>query len=302
MRMRKLNDDFISDLETGSLSKLLKTVKADDTLCLEIRENYINVYYRGGNLLTVTKKDRRYELHFDKKYCIDNINLWQKPNFDNLNSIHDYISSFPLLKREMDNWFSKHSKLEREFQQIILRENNFSSISNDTDYFISDIEYANSENKSRFDMVGIKWRSKSTDRKNGAEPILAIFEVKYGDGAMTGSAGIIKHFKDIEKFIDSGKIGALCHEVSEIFNQKVKLGLMGGIKKEIKISADKKPEFVLICANHKPASSILKRELYKAVGKCPNLQQKIDIRIAQSSFMGYGLYEDNMISLEEFFK
>ena len=53
----------------------------------------------------------------------------------------------------MDKWFHEHPKYEREFQQIILRENNNSGkISRATDYYIVDIEYQDTENSSRFDM------------------------------------------------------------------------------------------------------------------------------------------------------
>jgi len=200
----------------------------------------------------------------------------------------------------MDNWFAQNPKVEREFQQLVLRDNNISPISEDTDYFISDIEYANSENKSRFDMTGIKWLSTAEARKNVNAPYLAIFEVKFGDGAMTGSAGIVKHFADIEKFIANGKLLGLFEEVETQYNQKVRLGLMGKMSREITINRKAKPEFIMICANHKPASKIMKRELQKAMDDHPNLADKIEVKIAKSSFMGYGLYAINMMPIEQF--
>ncbi|WP_073587106.1 hypothetical protein [Anaerocolumna xylanovorans] len=298
--MRKLNDKFITNLQAGELNCLLRTVKSDDTLCLELRDNYINVYYRGGNLLTIKQEGDRYIFYFDKHYCINNEGMWRSPDLASFTRIEDYISAFPLLKREMDHWFSKNQKLEREFQQLILRENNCSTIANDTDYFISDIEYANQENKSRFDMVGIKWSSTAAARKNVEAPSLALFELKYGDSAMTGAAGIVKHFIDIEKFVNSEKMISLYSEVTEQFNQKVSLGLMGSIDRKIKIDQSKKPEFIIICVNHKPASSTMKRELRMALETCPNLLNKIDIKMAESSLMGYGLYESCMLPLFEY--
>lgn len=298
--MRELRDSFVEDLQTGNLSELLKTVKTDETLCLEIRENYINIYYRGGNILRVAEGNERYVFHFDQRYCIDNSGLWETLDTSRLTSLEDYLENLPFIKREMDNWFAQNPKVEREFQQLILRENNMSPISGDTDYFVSDIEYANSENKSRFDMTGIKWLSNSEGRKNTNAPNLSIFEVKYGDGAMTGSAGIVKHFADIEKFIDSGKLHDLRKEVETQFNQKVRLGLMGGMSRAIQINREARPEFIMICANHKPASSIMKRELQKALVEYPELTDKIDVKIAKSSLMGYGLYSVNMIPIKMF--
>ncbi|OHB78940.1 MAG: hypothetical protein A2Z25_21430 [Planctomycetes bacterium RBG_16_55_9] len=62
-----------------------------------------------------------------------------------------WIESFPCLKEIMDFYFSEHPKPEREFQQLIARENNDSTISNESEYFISDVEVADSDYVSRFD-------------------------------------------------------------------------------------------------------------------------------------------------------
>lgn len=44
--MRGLTDTFLNDLKQGKLKNVLVAVKSDDTLCLEIRDNYINIYYQ----------------------------------------------------------------------------------------------------------------------------------------------------------------------------------------------------------------------------------------------------------------
>ena len=49
VKMRKLNDIFLNDLkEGGRLFPLTDAVKSDPSLCLELRGDYVNVYYRGG--------------------------------------------------------------------------------------------------------------------------------------------------------------------------------------------------------------------------------------------------------------
>jgi len=45
---RRLSDRFMKDLKSGLLQPLLQRVHDDPTLELEIRDDYINVYYRGG--------------------------------------------------------------------------------------------------------------------------------------------------------------------------------------------------------------------------------------------------------------
>jgi len=208
----------------------------------------------------------------------------------------------PQLKQEMDRWFVKNPKLEREVQQMILRDNNIDKLAKYTDYYISDIEYSNTENGSRFDIVGIKWTSDPNIRKNRNFPHVSLMELKYGDGSLAGDSGIIKHFQDIDKFVSSSKYKSFVKEVEIQFNQKIELGLVFEQTKPVKFNVDAKPEFVLIFANHKAASSVLDRELKDALNQFPNIKTKLDVRIAQSSFVGYGLYEQSMIDSDTYIK
>ena len=57
--MRSINDDFIKALHEGELAFFLKQVKdKKQQLTLEIRNGYINIYYRGGNLLRITTREK----------------------------------------------------------------------------------------------------------------------------------------------------------------------------------------------------------------------------------------------------
>lgn len=53
-----------------------------------------------------------------------------------------WLDSIPYLKLLMDPFFAHRPRQDREFQQLVARKNNQSAISNETDYFIADIEYA----------------------------------------------------------------------------------------------------------------------------------------------------------------
>lgn len=298
--MRKLSTDFINDLIGGKLKNFLTSVKEDDTLSLEIRENYINIYYRGGNIFKIKQCATGYEVHFDENYC----NKYKDIISDIKSSEYEkWTNNIPFLKADMDAWFFKHPKLEREYQQLVSRENNSSSIANDTDYFITDIEYANSENKSRFDLVGFKWLSTATSHKNADDICLVFIEMKYGDKALSGSAGIKKHYEDLYKFLnDKNKVEDIYKEVETIMKQKLELCLLKDInKKEIKFSKNK-PEFILLLANHKPVKSVLKRELKEVINSSyyNDLKQMVDMKIAKASHMGYGLYSELMVDIEVF--
>jgi len=51
--MRGLSDEFFNCLKSGFLSGIIESVKGDSDLDLEIRDSYINVYYKGNSLLNV---------------------------------------------------------------------------------------------------------------------------------------------------------------------------------------------------------------------------------------------------------
>jgi len=115
----------------------------------------------------------------------------------------------------MDVWFHKNLKLEKEFQQVVVQENNSGSPAKETDYYIADIEYALSENKSHIDSLGIK-----INKNNEAS--LALLEMKYGDGALAGESGVVAHIKDInELFKDLNKKEMLYNDAERVINQKV---------------------------------------------------------------------------------
>ena len=63
--MNALNQD--PDL---GIHRFCEAVKKDHTLCLEIRENYINIYYRGGCLLKLEENDGKYRASFDRRYIL----------------------------------------------------------------------------------------------------------------------------------------------------------------------------------------------------------------------------------------
>ena len=53
--IRRLSDKFFYDLKSGFLSGIIASVRTDPDLNLEIRDRYINVYYKGNSLLKLTE-------------------------------------------------------------------------------------------------------------------------------------------------------------------------------------------------------------------------------------------------------
>ena len=68
--MRGLSPTFEKNLiDNYLLRELLQYVQNDNTMDIEIRENKINIYYRGGSALRIEEsKQSEYEFHFDKNY------------------------------------------------------------------------------------------------------------------------------------------------------------------------------------------------------------------------------------------
>ena len=302
--MRELSETFMNDLLSldGSLLPILERVRHDHTLMLSIRDGYINLYYRGGNILRVSERGKGvYDAFFEKKYNTIGRAIPDLPlRIENSGDSARWVHFFPHLKEMMDFYFSVHPKSEREFQQLIARENNHSSISNESEYFIADIEFADGGIGARFDMLAIRWTAR--DRKAGNRCKPAFIEVKYGDGALKGNAGLVKHLGDINSFVSNKeRYKELFSSMANQFNQLDKLGLLkfnkGTSNAKVELNADDKPEVIFILANHNPRSSklglVLEDERFVTYNH-------FDLRFYVASFSGYGLHTACMKSLVEF--
>lgn len=287
-------DSLLTNYE---LRGLLNYLNRDNTLDVEIRENYINIYYRGGSALKITQvTDKIYDYHFDNNY-FKSRSLISDMNIPLLNSETNWRDYFPNIKQAMDFWFTENPKEEREFQQLVVRENNYSSIASSTDYFILDIEYDNRKN-ARFDIVAMEWKSDASSRKlqKGYKPKLTIIEMKYGDGAVKGSAGIKKHINDFNHFMTfADEVNEFKKEMLSVLHQKRLLNLIPCVTllnnpNEITEFQDD-IDLMFLMANHDPASSILRDEIQDL----PD-----DILFAVSNFAGYGLYKENIFSIAQF--
>ena len=305
--MRELSETFMNDLLSpkGKLNPILLRVKYDQTLMLAIRNGFINIYYRGGNILKVTEtKKGAYTAFFDARYNISNQEIPESPRkIDCQEDANNWVASFLALKNIMDYYLAVNGNSEKEFQQLVARENNFSTISNESEYFISDIEVSDSISGARFDMMAIRWPA--TKRKSGENCRPAFIEMKYGDGAISGKAGLLKHLKDFDAFIaDKTRYETLLQVIENQFVQLDRLELINFNKgksfAKVKISPNEKPEIIFILANHNPRGTGLKKILetreFAEYGESHNF----DLKFFVSSFAGYGLHTKCMLNLSDF--
>ena len=300
--MRQLTPTLFNELKNGSLKPLLEYIKTDDTLDLEFRGNSFTIYYRGGALLSVKDNDD------NGKYSWTGLNkeyiLKYEQKHKNAENFEEYI---PEAKHIIDRYICTSPKNhlgEKEIQQLVVKENNYSPYSQDTDYFIVDIEYEESKEGGRADLIALRWDSTIVARKSN-KVSLAFIEVKQGydtvrtriakDGRK--SPGLKVHQNDYTRFIEQkkadGKFKDFCDDMLIIFKQKCELGLIVANKKieNLKIAdplyIEEEIDFICLLSNYKKASDSLRNELNE-MGSC---------KFIRSHYMGYGLYADDIFTL-----
>jgi len=305
--MRKLSESFMDALLKPDrlLHPILERIKLDHTLMLSIRKGYINIYYRGGNILRIKEHPKgSYSAFFDNKYNKFDLPMPALPaTIESLLEARKWVDSFQDLKGVMDFYFSELSKPEREFQQLVARENNFSTIANQSEYFVSDIEFSDSALGARFDILALRWLVSQRKKTGSCKP--ALIEMKYGDNALSGSAGVLKHLRDIDSLISDGeKYKALLKTMERQFNQLDKLGLLRFNRvanwTKIQLDASEKPEVIFILANHNPRSSKLDTILNDPKIDAYDHSSNFDLKFYVASFAGYALHADCMITLSQF--
>jgi len=289
---RHLSSDFLSDFsKKGLLSPFAERVISDKSLCLELRGTSINVYYRGGSLLRlkVVPGEPAYTASFDTNYFPQKTAAYLPvARVCDSHDVDAWLKALPEMKQAMD----LKESAEREMQQLLVRDNNFGSIARSTDYYICDIEYANHDG--RFDFVAVRWPSTPADRKRRDGHRLVLGEVKYGDGALDGSAGLDKHVNSINNFLATpDNLKNLKDDMVKVFNQKRALGLID-CGRDLDSFSHEPPILMLVLANHDPDKSRL-RDILRALPPSPHAE----LRVASACLFGYGLYDPAILTPAE---
>lgn len=293
MRKRQLSSSFLKMLLEGNYRPVLKMIKEDDTIDMEMRGDSVIIYYRGGKLFELYENGTLIPL--DNQYGTTQSVL----------SIDNVISYCQEAKYLIDRYqtSTKRNLGEKEISQRIVLENNYSPYSIDTDYFIVDMEFYDGK---QFDLVALKWESTSSAHKT-KRCTLALIETKQGYSTLRSSKdnpGINRHYSDYIEFVKSSGIEDFKNDMLEIFKQKCILGLINGINgKDDKLKVDKDTqfqlskdiEFVVILANYKQASDNLINEL-------DEMPKDNVCKFSVSSFMGYGLFSKSIFDYTEFRK
>jgi hypothetical protein len=313
--MRKLTPTLFDELkkEKGKFHALLEYVKADDTLDMEFRGNSFTLYYRGGAILTIEENEyENTDGTKEYKYNWKGINKKYLLTSKLKHNAEDFEEYIPEAKHIMDRYICigpKNHLGEKEIQQLVVKENNYSQNSQDTDYFIVDMEYTEGGGKDgyRFDLIAVRWDSYGPARRKH-EVSLAIIEVKQGFNSVrtsSSSPGLRSHQEDFSNFIDEKKSSGALKEFREdmvmIFKQKCELGLIlpqkikhkiKNITQKFELNVEDNVDFICLLANYKKASDELHNELDEMESKGMK-----SCKFIRSHYCGYGLYADEMFTL-----
>jgi hypothetical protein len=281
--MRGLSENYFDCLKSGFLSGITESVKGDPDLNLEIRNNYINVYYKGNSLLKLSETStHQYKAVIDKKFLEE----LRFPLVFTEGNIDQFLSAIPLLKQNI----VKHGKrsLELEYEQMIIRANNYEP-RNNSEYFIVDRQYAVKEGQ--YDLTGIFWE-RSRRRKNQEVPV-CLMEIKF---ALNADINIVheqiyRYYKSIKP-----RAAEFATEMQFVFRQKLDLGIYKQPKerlaalKTLKFSREiEKFQFILVLVDYNPYSSKLD------LSSLANLPFADQIKVF---FGGFAMWQQNVTSLE----
>lgn len=273
---RKISsEEFWKKLTEGEYKEIIDFAsQRENELDVQIRDNYLNIYYKGGNLLRVHPRSLYFdEFYFHRIHCGDTIlrkthlldkcksgeekriNLWksyQKKRDDLLELLQkggrmkEYSTK---MKEIMKKWLEDLKAIgishdEKNAQQQISMNNRGT-----TPYTVVDLEYAVSRTSSfyydgplkkkvpRFDIVAVD--------KSGQ---LYVIELKTGLGAIDGDSGVVAHIDCFKHTIGRDKEDAFVKEMVELLRQKQDLNL---IDKDIYIDTKKKPQFIFAFSEKK---------------------------------------------------
>ncbi len=277
--MRELSKTFLNCLKSGFLSQITEYVKRDHDLNLEIRDSYINVYYKGNSLLKLNETDSllHYKPEIHKKF-LEGVKISLDFTED---TVPQFVKNIPLIKENIIE-HGKHS-LELEYEQMIIRANNFER-RNNTEYFIVDRQYTVKEG--RFDLSGIYW--KTNGRQRNREASVCLMEIKFA---------LNKDIRDVHeqlaRYYEPIKNNAaqIAEELESVFRQKLELNLYDQEANRLKamktltFSRDIKGfQFIIVLVDYNQNSTLLNLE---SIGKLPFANQ---IKIF---YTGFGMWHHN---------
>jgi hypothetical protein len=282
--MRKLSNNFLERLKSGDLLPITESVIHDPDLVLDIRDGYINIYFKGNSLLKLTEiTPTKYKADIHEKFLVGvDLNL----DFTKY-TVKNFVNAIPLIKQNIA-YYGKRS-IEIEYEQLIVRANNDEQ-RNNSEYFIVDRQYSVKEG--RFDLTGIFWDSKH--RMKHQEVPVCLIENKF-----SLNSDIKDVHNQLQKYYDAvkPKAASIAEEMQTLFRQKLELGLYKqpanrvAAMKTLTFSKEiEKFQFIVVFVDYNPKSSLM--DLTK-LAELPFANQ------VKVFFTGFAMWKQNVKPIKE---
>ena len=277
----RLSKSFFKSLTEGPNSTLLQILVTDPELDVQIRDNYINVYYRGGNILRIKPDSYQFDKYyfylkdyraFPKTYIdkvaksktakispnskepiptkeeaisiINQLDLKEKQLIELLpDKIREYLK---IAKDTMDRWFTSWNKKERDDQHRIAISNR--EFSRYNDLVVVDIEFAVSTlqpyNNARNPITGKKKICRFDIIAVDRTGRIYVIELKQNGKADSkeNKANVQIHTEDFNNTVGQDVSRLFATEICNIVKTKQELNILSN---NISIDCAKKPIFAV---------------------------------------------------------
>ncbi|MFQ5809942.1 MAG: hypothetical protein ACE5JM_10015 [Armatimonadota bacterium] len=258
--MRGLNCRFMQALRDGDLAALREVVAADRDLILEIRENALDVYFKGNRLLRLDQTSAGYPMTLDDKFRVEAL-----ADLTSLRSASDtemFVAAIPAIKERIVGLRRGASEIECE--QMLIRANNCELRLN-TEYFIIDRQLVTGDQSGQMDLIAAYWPLEN--RAHNREVALVLMEVKYGL-----NPDIRKLPQQLSRYHDDldNRISEVTAEAETLLRQKVELGLFVGTLAQLEalktLTVSRRIEdvrYVVVLVDYNPWSKLLDLDLLR---------------------------------------
>jgi hypothetical protein len=250
--MRRLSKEFVDMLTSGFLSPLRQRVIQDKDLDLQIRENYINIYYKGNSLLKLSSSaGNRYRPEINLKFFGD----LEIPDLVDDETTREFLDRISAIKENII--LHGASSLEVEYEQLLIRANNNES-RNNSEYFIVDRQLT-MPGRDRIDLSAVYWERKG--RRRGQEVPPCFIEMKFAL-----NVDIQEVHNQLERYYTAvtDRAVEIADEIENVFRQKLDLGLFDQPEnrieamKTLSVTRDLDEfRFVLVLVDYNPYSKLL---------------------------------------------
>ncbi|MFC1744441.1 hypothetical protein ACFL35_10645 [Candidatus Riflebacteria bacterium] len=292
--LRILSENFTKNLVKGIFSPILKRVKLDNDLDLQIREGYINIYFKGNSLLKL-KENGAIDIHKKFKKNIPDFPTYLK----NATECNNFVKNLlPKIKENIITTKASKDTLEIEYEQLLIRANNYTEKVN-AEYYIVDRQFAEKgqKRKNQMDLTGI-FSNRNKRRASTLTVTPFIGEVKYSLNKDISDidAQIKKYY---EQIVNNSAL--FFEQLEYLLHQKSKLGLFNvsdGLLKKFKTAkVDDRIEnlkIVIILIDYNPNSKLFNQKVKRNIFQLPF---KKNILVFNA---GFAMWEQNLKNISKF--